>query len=312
MDFIMLALPGLGLWLSRRPNARTIFAFTVTTAIGVTLLLLARYAYYGALLPNTYYLKATGWPLHARIARGLHQNAALLGLAVLLVVSCCVPSSFRRRTRASLAAFLGFSVTVCYSTFVGGDSWGLRVGYDRFSAVGAMLLVWGSAALLGSLDRKALLPLALVALAITWTPILADQHGTVLRDGLFASTSPERPFEREWIRYGKAFAHVSAPDDRIAVCPAGAIIYFSHRGGVDLLGKVDPFVAHLPVSTMRPKENRCWRDAPGHNKEDDLTVFRLRRPEFSRYRPPFDEAKRYHKLKSDGVVFFARNRDDGN
>jgi len=33
---------------------------------------LARYVYYGDWLPNTYYLKVTGWPFVLRILRGLY------------------------------------------------------------------------------------------------------------------------------------------------------------------------------------------------------------------------------------------------
>jgi hypothetical protein len=130
--------------------------------------------------------------------------------------------------------------------------------------------------------------------------------------GFYAATvvadlPPPRSLERTWIEYGKRFADVSKPGARIAVCPAGAIIYFSHRGGVDLLGKIEPYVAHLPAALTRPVGAYCWRDAPGHNKEDVAGVFRLRDPEFSRYPPPPGFEERYYQLRSGDDTFYVRN-----
>jgi hypothetical protein len=328
MDFALLALPALLIFAARSAPAVRLgseldaagraarriqlvhAAVLLGTAGGLVLaLLLARHSYYGAWLPNTYYLKATGWPLEARLARGLDQNLALLTILPLPLVFLLVPSvraHVWRRAPHALAAWLGFALTGLYSTYVGGDSWRPFGGYDRHAAVGGLLLLWGLAA--WTLSYAPRWQPSLIAAAIScgiaaW-PVVRMDFARML-DGLWSEEVPVRQLERDWIRYGKAFERISRPGARIAVCPAGAIVYFSHRGGVDLLGKVDDFVARLPVSSHKPKDNACWRDAPGHNKEDDVAVFALRKPEFSRYRPPAEHRPHYVKVKHEGMHFFA-------
>jgi hypothetical protein len=60
---------------------------------------------------------------------------------------------------------------------------------------------------------------------------------------------------------GVEFDAVTAPQARIAVFKAGNEIYFARRTGIDLLGKSDPRIAHLPPNSRMP----FW---PGHTKWD--------------------------------------------
>ncbi|MEY4576262.1 MAG: hypothetical protein RL701_965, partial [Pseudomonadota bacterium] len=115
-----------------------------------------------------------------------------------------------------------------------------------------------------------------------------------------------RNYEWDWIRYGKVFREVAEPGARVAICPAGAIVYFSHRGGVDLLGKVEPLVAHLAVSSRQAARSACWRNAPGHNKGDDELVFETRKPEFARGKLPAKYKALYTKLKYRNTIFLVR------
>lgn len=311
MDFVLAATPALLLYALRKPELRNVgrgFGFAIAI---VAVLLCARRIYYGDWLPNTYYLKATHWPLSARLTRGIAQNIALLPLVPLPLFALCVPASRRwllLRAPHALAGFLGFALTVLYSTWVGGDAWRSFGGYDRHTALGALLLVWSACsviAALGPSPRWTAIAVILLGCIVYW-PIAREDGATRVRDALFHETIGTRSLEREWIRYGKAFREIAEPGARIAVCPAGAIVYFSERGGVDLLGKVDPFVARLPVSPRKPPNNACWRDAPGHNKEDDVAVFGLRKPEYSRYKPPPEVAPLYAKIKCQGFQFFKR------
>src|SRR4029077_11504019 len=81
-----------------------------------------------------------------------------------------------------------------------------------------------------------------LALPIAFWPAFHEDRAARAREALFQETLGARTLERDWIGYGKAFREISQPGARIAVCPAGAIVYFSERGGVNLLGKVEPFV----------------------------------------------------------------------
>lgn len=311
MDFVLLSAPAVLLYLLRRPSVTDLTRGLGLALVCVGGMLAVRYAYYGDWLPNTYYLKATHWPLSERLARGYAQNRSLLPLTPLPLLALVWPDSRRwllSEAPAALAGWLGFALSVLYSTYVGGDAWRSFGGYDRHTAIAALLLVWSACALLAALSqqpRRAALAFVVVLAIVAWPPLREDGAARI-REAFFGETLGSRSLERDWIRYGKAFREISQPGARIAVCPAGAIVYFSQRGGVDLLGKVDPFVARLPVSPRRLPNNACWRDAPGHNKEDDLAVFELRKPEFSRYRPPPEVAPLYAKLKYKGFQFFQR------
>ncbi len=104
--------------------------------------------------------------------------------------------------------------------------------------------------------------------------------------------------EESWIAYGKAFREVSRLGARIAIAPAGAIIYFSHRGGVDLLGKNDPLIARIAVNN--PLEG------VGHNKRDDLPMFKLHKPDFSRYPVPESLKHLYKHAQFNDHEFWVR------
>jgi hypothetical protein len=311
MDFLLLATPAFALYLLRRPSFNALQRGLLLASALCGAMLLARYAYYGAWLPNTYFLKATHWAVSERLARGYAQNQSLLPLVPLPFLALGWPACRRwllREAPAALAGWLGFGLSVLYSTYVGGDAWRSFGGYDRHTAIGALLLVWSACAVLAALSNRprAVLIAFAVALPIVAWPPLREDGAARIREAFFSETLGSRTLERDWIRYGKAFREISQPGARIAVCPAGAIVYFSQRGGVDLLGKVDPFVARLPVSRSKPPNNACWRDAPGHNKEDDVAMFELRKPEFSRYRPPPEVARLYAKVKYKGFQFFQR------
>ena len=70
MDFVLLAAPALLLYLVRKPSVTEFTPGLGLACICICAMLGVRYAYYGAWLPNTYYLKATHWPLSERLARG--------------------------------------------------------------------------------------------------------------------------------------------------------------------------------------------------------------------------------------------------
>lgn len=61
--------------------------------------------------------------------------------------------------------------------------------------------------------------------------------------------------------YGLVLRDLTEPGATIAVIWAGAPIYYAHRGGVDLLGKMDPVIAHGPHHEGVPMY-------PGHDKFD--------------------------------------------
>lgn len=126
---------------------------------------LFRWAYYGDLLPNTYYLKVAGIPLADRLARGaatlwetLESNLWVVAALALLV-----------RRDARLAAILGVVIAqVLYSVWVGGDAWEQSHYANRYISVVLPLAVIAAASGAWHLFAPARRPIvrALVAGAI--------------------------------------------------------------------------------------------------------------------------------------------------
>lgn len=314
MDFLVLAvLPGVLLF----ARSRGVPGLGRAAALGFSLVALQfvlRWDFFGEWLPNTAYLKAVGWPLWDRMVRGLTQNAwaAPTLLAALMIAAGAVlrasGEAEQQRAKLGLLAVATFALGFVYSCMIGGDFLGRRVGWDRFTAPALPLLALGLTASLTALplSRNARAAAALLVLGVLLLPAVATPPDRKLLDRrLLAGESEADPqgWSRSWRRYGRAYGEASRPGARMAVCSAGAIVYFSGRGGVDLLGKVDPFVARLPVGKPAG-ESRCWRDWPGHNKEAFAETFTMHRPDFSSVAPPRSQRHDYRPVRYQGMEFW--------
>ncbi len=189
MDFVWVAIPAGLVQLTRpAPRARRWTLLAVPALVTTGAALLVRHSYFGDWFPNTYYLKATGWPLAQRWHADLQQNASLLQAAAAVWLPLLLPAvrrQLRGRASAVVGSWLAFTVTVLYSTQLGGDSWKLRMGYDRHTVVGGVLLFWGLAALVASCSarwywRGCLLLWALALAA--WPTLRAPRIASELRD----------------------------------------------------------------------------------------------------------------------------------
>jgi hypothetical protein len=86
------------------------------------------------------------------------------------------------------------------------------------------------------------------------------------------SNAQDTVVERLWTEMGVVIGEHTAPRARVAFVTAGNMPYFSQRPSVDLLGKMDPVVAHRPPTAIYPIRYR-----PGHNKWDyAYSIGRLR------------------------------------
>jgi arabinofuranosyltransferase len=260
----------------------------------------ARRVVFGEWLPNTYWLKLSGWPLGERLRAGLERNLAILPALSSAWIALLLPGVRRSLAGAARpAAALAATATlgVAYSIHNGGDSWTLRLGFDRFSAPGAAMLAIALALVVlraGSTAAPRAAGAA-AAVAIALSPALLDPSlGYLVRlaRGRFKMT------ERTFVGYGMALERCSRPGARILTGAAGAIVYFSHRDGSDFLGKCDPWVARQPVN--RPDLTS------GHNKRYAPEVFRRDRPEFSREVPPPDLAGEYVERSMNGHRVWVR------
>jgi hypothetical protein len=294
------------LLLGGRGGLRRVALAGLVLGVFAAVLFSVRHAVFGEWMPNTYWLKLSGWPLTDRISAGLERNAPVLPALALAWTVFLLPAARRAlgaATRPALALVATGTLGVLYSIHNGGDSWNLRLGFDRFSAPGAAMLGVALALLAAKyrtryvfshLDRDPSAPsdpdrgarkrtwFGISVVLIAAVPVALDPSlSYVLRlvAGKFTAT------ERTYIGYGKALEAGSTPGARVLTGAAGAIVYFSHRDGSDFLGKCDPWVARQPVN--RPELTS------GHNKRYAPEVFRRDRPEFSREAPPPDLAEEY-------------------
>lgn len=159
LDAAVLTAP-LVLWCVRmagagRPRRRAAVVLGAWLLGGLLAMTAARLAYYGDLLPNTYYLKATGVPLSARLDRGaqaLGDVAVFSLVAPAAIAAGGIAWSLARRRAAVVALPLSMVVSqLAYSVWVGGDAWE-EVGYaNRYVATVLPLL-----AMLGGVGVAAL------------------------------------------------------------------------------------------------------------------------------------------------------------
>ncbi|HUW20580.1 MAG TPA: hypothetical protein VMW16_14885 [Sedimentisphaerales bacterium] len=226
-----------------------------------------RHYYYGEWLPNTYYLKLSGWPLMERLSVGLEQTAwtaATLGLPALLALA-----ALRRPKRWHLLLLGSFGLGLAYQVYVGGDAWPLSrfvlpvsVGLLVLAAQGTHQVLKLFLSRKSRIGRKAALTLTTLVCIAAINAIHWDHFLLISRPQTTAGN-------RMNIRYKLAVDKIAKPEAKVAVVWGGAFPYFSRRTCVDLLGKCDPHIARLPA---RPEVRLA-----GHNKYDlaySLTSYR--------------------------------------
>lgn len=217
--------------------------------------LLARHAYYGAWLPNTYVAKTEGGGLALRL-RGLrYAGAFVLAHAALFVA---IP-----RRRFALAMALSYVAAVAWE---GGDHFSL----GRL-AVPVLPLVCASFAA-GLTRRTAALALA-VAIAFSF------ESFDYLSGGV-RRLREETKLTQEWAEIGRALQKL--PAGTVAVVPIGAIGVYSGRPILDLVGLADAHIA---------RSRRLAGALPGHEHSDVAYVLQ-RAPELVLANPVISPAPR--------------------
>lgn len=221
--------------------------------------LLWRAYYYGALLPNTAYLKVLGWDnrhwagwFYIRDFLAQHWLSLLLAAA----------AAFWLKKRAAAVLLIGLLLYILYIILAGGDVF----PHFRF-LVPVLPLIWllGLLAVERSSSRPAL-RLVLAGLALLSSPLLLPGYRPLVRELEYY-----RHADLHNVEIGRLIEHNTPPSTKVAASSAGNIFYFSRRPAVDLLGKCDPYVARLPA--------RPGAMAPGHNKFDFGYSLGVRRPD---------------------------------
>jgi hypothetical protein len=254
---------------------------------------IARYLYYGQLLPNTYYLKVEGWPFSLRILRGLFALVWFMYYTnwVLFLLPLTI-YFFRRDWQVTLVLFVILG-QLAYSVYVGGDAWEDHGGANRFIAI-AMPLFFASFAVAVDLLRRKAVSLfnsarlaeiisqaAWVVLFITaminfnllvgdWKSI--ERWDLVRRPDYVAGSDHN-------LQIALALQKTTKPGTSIAVVGAGTIPYLLPDDyAIDILGKADTVIAHEKVRTpMSIEDVPTMR--PGHMKWDYAHTFGELKPD---------------------------------
>jgi hypothetical protein len=220
--------------------------------------LLFRLAYYGDLLPNTAYLKAASfdgrWRAGLTYAWAFMRDYWLyLVLAIAGVVRAGRP--FQAALLAAIFLYIG------YVAAIGGDAFANHRFFVPVMPLLIVLAFGGLGRLFEGARGRILVPVAGL-LALLTAPLYVVEYSYFLQ-----------PYIPQSQNVGLAFylRDHTPPDSRIAESSIGTTFYFSGRTGIDLLGKVDRHVAHLPYTTG---------DRPGHNKFDIDYSLGVLRPDY--------------------------------
>jgi hypothetical protein len=272
---------------------RHLFAGLVVLAASALAQTALRVWYFGDILPNTYYLKMTGYPVLLRLSRG----AAVLGQFIWSLNPILFFLPLLLLSRGSPRLLLPFSLLLAqmaYSVYVGGDAWEYLGGSNRYLCVvmpGFFILfscaAWRVRELVASRATDdgpawprwvrrsafpALIAFGLVAFNSLQGPAsLADL--LLLRPPLHSGQHGKNMTE---VREALLLRRITTESASIAVARAGTIPYFTERPSVDLLGKTDAHVAR-EAARVPSGLRRFLAFRPGHTKIDyEHSVGRLR------------------------------------
>jgi arabinofuranosyltransferase len=284
------AIPFVATWLfllvfqSAHRNQTALWGFSVLASF-LCFQTLLRYAYYGDILPATYYLKMTGYPAFLRITRG----AAVFWQFIwgMLPVTFFIPivALGKEYTRSrGLLAWL-FAVQCAYSIYVGGDAWEMFGGSNRYISTAMPLFAILFTAGLDRLVRVLLhIPFphndtlkkhpglgytsVFSILLFVFILLLNNNRGPLsLRGMAFRVPTMHKQEKSQMVWFSDVIENITTPDASIAVTWAGTLPYFSDRPIVDILGKTDHYLSRIPMK-QSTGQNKLMFFYPGHLKFD--------------------------------------------
>lgn len=239
-----------------------------------------KWSYFGYPFPNTYYAKTGGGMIQilggiSYLMTQLKENfipAVILGIFYLFTI--------KRDTYFFEKIYLFFLLLASWGivTINGGD----YMGTARFlTPTISFLYILGGLGISYIINRfkNSNLQLGFVILFLLisffdWQasyPILED-HGNKKFPGAGFGYKPKYIISTpEFVFMGKELQKITQPDESIALVPIGAIGYYSGLTVYDMVGLVDPVIAHEPFSQEYIKDS--WK--PGHDKGNGNYILSL-------------------------------------
>jgi arabinofuranosyltransferase len=275
------------LYLYKKINWSVIFKIIVPFLVVYLPYFIWRWQYFGYPLPNTYYAK-TGAGLQQIVEGVKYWWSSLIGsfginLVLFTVFLSFIKIKYQNKINFTIAFLTLFILTSWGMTMLNG---GDHFGHGRFllpvMPLFLLLVAYGYANLAEKNKRVFWLGIISVMLiAGVWSSdkqysLIRNKAGDLYygRQQTLPTANPEK-FE-VYDQYVPAFKIMGQKlsqidsDATIAVIPIGAIGYYSKTTVVDMLGIVNPVIAHQPFD---PIYTSTWR--PGHDKGDGNYVLSL-------------------------------------
>jgi hypothetical protein len=288
---MVVPLGGLTLFLAaadRRNRRRHLIWGLVAAASCSAAQTLFRLWYFGEVLPNTYYLKLTGYPVTLRITQGTY---ALLQFVWkfnvwLFVVPFALALRGDRRIWLLLWSLIG---QLTYSVYVGGDAWEYWGGSNRYISiampgffvllsdglfvVGRLLLeVWRADGPLARVAAIAAERFVFPGLILGAVMSVNSIHGLAALGELLLINPPlqsgDQGANHLEAEQALTLRKMTTPRATVTVARAGTFPYFSDLPSIDLLGKTDARVARGPARRFETGLRRFIEFRPGHMKFD--------------------------------------------
>ena len=255
--------------------------------------------YFGDILPNTYYLKLTGYPFALRISQGIYALAQFIWKLNILLFVFPFMLAVRHDRRIGLLLW-ALIVQMMYSVYVGGDAWEYWGGSNRYISIAMpgffILLSYAlfrvSRFILGAMNadtRQAgiattnwkgyIFPLLIAVSLVSVNSIYGlDALAEVLLIKPPLHSGNGESNHRE-VEEALLLRKMTTPDATIAVTRAGTIPYFSDRSSIDLLGKTDRVIAHEDMRVFEAGWHRLIEFRAGHMKFDYRYSIEQQRPD---------------------------------
>lgn len=258
------------------PDRRAVLRYAPLAVLFPLAQELFQLAYYGDLLPNTYYLKATRWTGRIPFGVGYVRDFArsYWTLAVLAAGSVAMA---RDRLRTVLAAVV--MIHLGYVAYIGGD---VFYGFRFFQPT---LPVMAALAFRGVEE----LPFPVVTRAMACLVTLATLPLLLFNYRELTRPAPQLVGQ---LQIGLLLKQDTPAHALVGDVAAGSIFYFSDRPGVDFLGKSDKRIAHESAITSGVSPG------PGHNKMDYDYAIGERKPAYvvAFFKWPQDAALLVHEV----------------
>jgi arabinofuranosyltransferase len=231
-----------------------------------------RIAYFGYLLPNTFYAKATGDAANQFKKGGLYlfdfsltYLLPFLPLVLYLIVRRSRGTADKDHFRAIAVLFLtAFTV---YVILVGGDYMAMYRFFVPLIPLVTLLVVGGFFRTAGSAKTALGWTLLAAALLVTFLPSTPlDRRiwggNKTYHYGCYEGYRTEQWYLNRYITIGKLFRQMKKSDGDSIVIPAiGAVGYYSGMNVIDYYGLTEPHIARMTKKTF-------GENFPGHEKTD--------------------------------------------